>query len=190
MSLDRLLAVVAEVFAEVPVEHAVIGGCARNAYAPERATRDVDLSVAADEGGYARLVEALARRGFAIGITVRDDPSDPIPDVTLFRDAQGGRIDLLFAKTPFERAALARRVDGVALGPARLPVVTPEDLIVFKLAAGRAQDLADAEEVARTLALAGRSLDWPHIEKWCAEWEVTPRLIALRERLGDHPERT
>ncbi len=52
---------------EAGVDRAVIGGCARNAYAEVRATRDVDFVVAADEAGYRAVVAALARRGFRRG---------------------------------------------------------------------------------------------------------------------------
>jgi hypothetical protein len=45
-------------------------------------------------------------------------------------------VDLLFATTPFEIAALARRHSLRVLG-VELPVAIPEDLFVFKLIAGR-----------------------------------------------------
>jgi hypothetical protein len=45
---EDLVAVAAAVLESCNVKFALIGGCARNVYAPPRATRDVDLSVALD----------------------------------------------------------------------------------------------------------------------------------------------
>jgi hypothetical protein len=186
-SLDRLLVLAAEALSASKVEFAVIGGCARNAYAPPRATRDVDVSVAADVVGWGRVVEALGRAGFARPRTVAAEPSDPVPDVALFRDAAGGRIDVLIAKTDFERQALARRVVRLRIENRTLPVVTPEDLVVFKLIAGRPRDLADAEEVARTLIEAGRRFDWRYVRRWCSRWKILERLELLRGSLRARP---
>ena len=178
--LDRLLAVAARVLGASRLEFAVIGGCARNAYAPPRATRDVDISIAADARGWNRLRKALGRAGFTLRTAVSAEQSQEIPDVALFRDSTGGRIDVLVAKTAFERQALARRVLRLKVARYVLPVVTAEDLIVFKLIAGRPRDFADAEEVARTLQEAGRRLDWRYVRAWCKRWDILDRLGELR----------
>ena len=101
-----------------------------------------------------------------------------VPDVALFRDANGARIDLLIAKTAFEREALSRRVAPTTAGV--LSIVTVEDLLVYKLIAGRTRDIADAEEVVSTQVLAGRSVDWDYVMRWCTEWGLEDRLEALR----------
>ena len=152
--VERLLEVAFAALSEARVEFALIGACARNLYAEPRATRDVDLAVTADPAAYVRVVAAFAARGFAVGATV-GDKEDVQPDLVHFRDAagdRGDRIDILFAKTSFEREALARRIAGLTVGETRFPAVTPEDLVIYKLIAARPQDLLDAEEVAATMA--------------------------------------
>jgi hypothetical protein len=163
------------------VPYAVIGGCARNAYAEARATKDVDFVVGGDAASYAAAVSALAERGFVPASTV-GEATDPVPDLVLYRDAGRRRIDVLFAKTEFERSALARREIRAPYEAVQLPVVSPEDLIVYKLIAGRTQDLADVEMVVAALAAENRALDWAYIDRWCDEWDVADRAARVRPR--------
>ena len=165
------------------VAYAVIGGCARNAYAEARATKDVDFVVAGDPASYEAAVEALAARGFVPASTV-GETSDPVPDLVLYRDAKRRRIDILFAKTAFEESALNRRQTRAPYEAVQLPVVSPEDLIVYKLIAGRTQDFADVEVVVAALAAQQQPLDWAYIEKWCADWDVADRVARVRLRAG------
>lgn len=185
MTLDvpALLREAADAAREAGVRFAVIGGCARNAYAEPRATKDVDLVAEVDPSGHERLGRALAARGFRRASAVAHGPG-PVPDAIFYRDDAGRRIDVLFAHTEFEREALdgageASPYDGVSV-----PVVSPEALIVYKLVAGRTQDIADVEAVARTFAAAGRSVDWAMVERWAVAWDVEPRLKAVRASLG------
>lgn len=163
------------------VAYAVIGGCARNAYAEARATKDVDFVVAGDAASHEAAMSALAERGFVPASSV-GEASDPVPDLVLYRDANQRRVDVLFAKTAFERSALARREHRAPYDAIQLPVVSPEDLIVYKLIAGRTQDFADVEMVVAALAAANRAIDWAYIDRWCDEWDVADRAARVRPR--------
>jgi hypothetical protein len=180
--LGALRAVV-EAAAEAGTPYAVIGAVARNAWAPPRATTDLDCAVSVDAPGYGTLLAALGRRGFSVRRTVVADPSDPIPDVVLL-DNPGmlvRRTDLLIAKTPFERDAVAQAVAcdiGVSCR-----VVRPEHLVVYKLIAHRPRDLADAEEVIRTRALAREPIDVDVVRRWAAEWGVGDAFDDLLRRV-------
>jgi len=153
------------------------------ALATPRATKDVDFVVDVGEQTYGALVRALSARGFVRATQVRE-PDDIVPDFEAFRDRAGRRIDLLFAKTAFEQSALERAETHAVYRDVTLPVVTPEDLIVYKLVAARTQDWADVEIVARTQRLAGRTLDWAYVRHWCHEWEIDARFAELTSRLG------
>lgn len=181
---EHLLAMSAAVLKRCQVRFALIGGCARNAYAPPRATRDVDFAVSLDEDSLRAVTREFALHGFVPATTVTAEPQDLVPDLVLFRGAAGERVDVLISKTDFEASALARaRVESM-FGIDDLPIVTPEDLLVYKLLAARPRDLADAEEVARSQERAGRLLDWPYVEQHCADWGRTEQLTQLRARLG------
>ena len=164
------------------VSWAVMGGCARNAYAEPRATRDVDFVVEADPTRFAELERALQRAGFHRASAV-SEPGE-LPDLALYRDSSGRRIDILFAHTAFERSALERRRSLGGSGPGATHVVSPEDLIVYKLIADRPQDRADIAAVVEAQSMRGAPIDWTYIEQWCAAWEVLERLRKLQLELG------
>lgn len=176
--LGRLLDIAADVLAESNVDGILIGGCARNVYAPPRGTKDVDLAVRAEDVSYRALVDALAKQGFAATSTVTSDPTDPVPDITIFQNVDVGRIDVLVAKTSFETAAIA---EAVPMG--RLRVATVEHLIGYKLIAGRTRDYGDIEDIVLTQSRAGRLVNWAAIEAAIAPWEIADRLALVRKRI-------
>jgi hypothetical protein len=178
--LDLLRRVV-EGCEEVGVGYAIIGAVARNAWAPPRATTDIDVAVIAVAESYGPLLTALEKRGLVLRRTVSTEPGSTVPDIALFEGPPGPvrRADLLIAKTPFEREAVEQSVTqniGVAC-----QVVRPEYLVVYKLIAGRPRDLDDASEVIRTRALAGEALDLDLVRRWADEWGVEERLDQLLE---------
>jgi len=178
--LDALRRVV-DACEEVGVGYAVIGAVARNAWAPPRATTDIDFAISVGAGGYDALVVALERRGLTIKRKICTEPDATVPDILLLEAASGvvRRVDLLIAKTPFEGEAIAQAVPK-DIG-AQCRVVRPEHLIVYKLIAGRSRDVTDAEDVARTCELGGTALDWSLVERWAVEWGVEDRLQRLRQ---------
>jgi predicted nucleotidyltransferase len=181
--IQKLLEDAVAIVEAAAVEWAVMGGCARNAYAEPRATRDVDLVVAVDPAHFATLEHELQARGFKRGSTV-GDASEPIPDLVLYRDANGRRLDILFAHTAFERSALARRKTLTPFASVRAHVVSAEDLLVYKLIADRPQDRADIAAVVEAQAARGIAIDWAYVERWCEAWDVGERLERLRSTLG------
>jgi hypothetical protein len=168
-SLDDLLRIAARTLSGDP--YALIGGCARNLYAPPRATRDVDLAVVLSPQRYAQLGAELRSAGFDRLMETTSDPLSALPDVALFSDSTGGRIDLLIAHTEFEERAIAqaRAVQLPDIG-VTLRVVLVSDLVIYKLLAGRPRDLIDVEAIARFQAAANCPLDWDYIEAECAQW--------------------
>lgn len=182
-----LLAAAVQACEEVGAGYALIGALARNVWAPPRATADVDLAVAVEAASYASLLAALERRGVALKRTVVADPGASVPDVVLLESATGvvRRLDLLVAKTAFEREAIATAtVQDVGV---RCRVVQPEHLVVYKLIAGRPRDLADAEEVVRTRALAGTPVDFGVVDRWAGEWGLADLMQRLRADVEKGP---
>lgn len=176
--LGALLAAI-EAATEVNVAYALIGAAARNAWAPPRATSDFDLALIVDPDGYARLLAALAARGFSVRQAISAEPDDEIPDVVLLDNPETlvHRIDLLVAKSSFEREAVAEAVPRDIGITCR--IVRPEHLIVYKLIAHRPRDLADAEDVIRTRELAGEPVDLDVVRRWAVEWGVEGFLDTL-----------
>lgn len=169
-----------------PGAFAIIGAVARNAWAPPRATTDLDLTVQGDADLLVRVDEALSGLGYRLVREQRADPADDLPDIKILRceDAELRQVDILVAKTPFEEEVL-RRAAMVEVGSIEVPVATPEDLIVYKLLADRPRDREDVRAVVRTLARGARPLDWGHVERWARFWRIEDRLRLLRDALGD-----
>ena len=182
-SLEDLLVIAEHTLTACGAAHALIGGCARNIYAPPRSTRDVDLAVSVTETQYVLIAASLRAQGFDRVTETNTDPSSAVPDVALFSDAHGGRIDLLIAHTSFEERAIMRAVS-VEFPAAQLTmrVVRVEDLIVYKTLAGRPRDITDVEEVVRSQRAAGIVIDWKYVEHECAQWDALETLMQARDR--------
>lgn len=91
-------------------------------------------------------------------------------------------IELFLLDThPFDRSRFDRRVREEVLPGSLAWLPTAEDVIVQKLrwsARGkRAKDLADACAV---IVVQAGNLDWPYIEKWCAELDIMATLAEAR----------
>jgi len=148
----------------VQAGYAVIGAVARNAWAPPRATTDLDIAVFVTVDVYESLIRELAAYGFEPQQAVTATPDDVLPDVVLLRRSTGTvrRLDLLVAKSAFEMEAIDQAVV-VDIGiPCR--VVRPEHLIVYKLIAGRPAIWA----TRRTLQEPDKSPGTPSTFRWCA----------------------
>jgi hypothetical protein len=168
------LAAVGRALASLGAEYMLIGGLAVGVWSEPRATKDCDLSVRvlASPG---ELDAALSQAGLEVSRGVLARAQAYGEAVRLRRRGRGDEpivVDLLFATTPFEIEALGRRQPLQVLG-VEVPVVAPEDLFVFKLIAGRPQDLADAH---RLFALHGATFDLPRVRRWCRDFGVEDRL--------------
>ncbi len=151
----------------------LIGALAANRYRiTTRLTQDVDLLLEGVGPGLDRLERELAAGGWAVR------RASPGGEVLRLRHAELGAADLIIAATEYEEVAI-RRARAEPLAEGRLVLVlAPEDVIVLKLVAGRAQDVADIEAI-----LAARPrLDETYIETWAEFWDVLTFWRRLRDR--------
>ena len=171
------LAALGQALDSIGAEFMLIGGLAVGVWAEPRATKDCDLSVRAEVTA-AAIHSALDRAGLEVLRGDLDRAHANGEAIRLQRKGVGEEpvvVDLLFASTAFEIDALRRRTPLRVLG-IQVPVASPEDLFVFKLIAGRPQDLADAH---RLCALHGGEFDWERVRGWCREFGVAERLAAF-----------
>ena len=159
---------------------AVMGGLALAAWGRLRTTQDVDLLISTGDTDLSHILQRLSKAGIqprgqeAINLGhLRLVPLDYEPPGS-FLDL---KIDLLLAEAPYPLQALARRT------PARLPdlelevqVLACEDLILYKLLAGRIIDRADAAALLR----ANRSaLDMAYLSHWVRELGLGSQLMEV-----------
>lgn len=163
---------------------AIIGAVARNAWAPPRATTDLDLAVMADHATLVAVAGALESLGYSRVREQRVEAGDPLPDILVFRadDSELRQGDLLVAKTSFEDDVL-RRAETVTLEDIRLPVASPEGIVVYKLLADRPRDREDIRAILSTQVRTARPFDWSYVERWSEFWQIRDRLDRIRADL-------
>ena len=143
------------------VDYILVGGLAVAAHGQPRATADVDLMIAVDISRALLLVEDLATSPFR---PLFDDIAKVVEAsfiLPLRHRTTNVKVDIAIGLSGFERQAISRAQQLELLG-VTLPVATPEDLIIMKVLAGRAQDDQDV----RGLAIAqGNRLDWEYCQQ-------------------------
>ena len=125
------------------VEYLLVGAYAMAAHGRVRATGDLDVWIRPEQGNARRVLAALAEFGAPVhGLTESDLAS---ADLVFQIGVAPLRIDVLTAidAVAFEDAWRNRIESRFADQP--VPVLSRDDLIRNKRAAGRAQDLADLE---------------------------------------------
>ncbi|MEQ1737298.1 MAG: hypothetical protein ABL886_12940 [Rhodoglobus sp.] len=123
----------------------IIGGLAVAVIGEPRMTGDIDVVA------FVTLERAEQFIGVAItaGFEVAADERQRLHETGTLRFHKGGfQFDIILASLPFEDAARARARTGRLFGRS-VPLPTPEDLILFKVLAGRDKDLVDAVGIAR-----------------------------------------
>jgi hypothetical protein len=112
-----------------------------------RLTADVDVTVEVDLDAVPRLLEGLERRGFEL--RVRRDVDDFVARtrvLPLWYLPSQLQLDLVLAGPGLEEGFLERAVQ-VDVGGVAVPVISPEDLVVTKILAGRPKDLEDVRGI-------------------------------------------
>lgn len=161
----------ATLLARLGIRWTLIGALAANRYRiTTRTTQDVDLLLLDAGPGIESLERALSDAGWRVRRATPDGA------ILRARHPALGLADLITAGTVYEREAIARsRVEETGAG-ASVHVLAVEDVILLKLIAGRAQDVADIEAVLA----AAPALDEPYLEGWARAWEVLEAWQALR----------
>jgi hypothetical protein len=149
--------------ARAAVDFVVVGGVAVAFQGYGRATKDLDITYAADRENLIRLGDVLVAlharvRGVADDVPFVADERTLARTGLLTLDTDDGSLDLLAhppGAPPY--ATMRARADRVDLDGIVVAVAALEDLLAMKRAAGRPQDLIDIDalEVARRLRVEG-----------------------------------
>ena len=170
----------------------IIGGVAASLLGRPRTTRDVDVLVWIEDAGEWGAFLSAAR---AYGLEPRIE--DPLgfaarSRVLLLHHVPSGiDVDISLAALPFEAEAIARAAP-LKLGRIRVPLPSPEDLIIMKAIAHRPRDAADIEAILD----AHPDLDRARTRRWVKEFASaleTPELLidldVLLKRAANRPAR-
>jgi hypothetical protein len=128
-------------FVRCEVRFVLLGGYAVGIHVKPRATKDLDLLVSGEGDNLTRVAAALTAFGAPAGVIFAARNMSPTEIVYL--GLPPVRIDILRHADGLDTEQTIDRAWRVTLGDLAIPVISLEDLIVNKRAAGRPQDLAD-----------------------------------------------
>jgi hypothetical protein len=126
------------------VRYLIVGGYAVSFHAEPRATKDLDILIGADAENSKAVYASLAKFGAPVeGLTAKDLVE---PDNFFRMGTPPVMVDIMpkISGVEFEEA-WRRRVDARIDDDLTVSFISREDLLAAKIAAGRAQDLADVD---------------------------------------------
>jgi hypothetical protein len=159
--LSSRIVAVHEMLDSMRVPHQFGGAIALAWYRSPRATTDIDLNVTLAPSEAEPVLGALAHLGVSVSASDR---------AAIERDGQarldwdGSYLDIFFATLELHRE-MATRSREVAFGPALIPILAPEHLIVCKAIFDRPKDWVDIEEIVGW----GTEVDTETVLRWIDE---------------------
>ena len=161
MLLDEKIGALARALGVAALPHAFGGALALAYYATPRATHDVDLNLFVPAAEAPRVRDVLA----PLGVVFREDDLRAIE-----RDGQARvfwehtPLDLFFSYDALHESCMERR-RSVPFGRDTLQVLSPEDLLVFKVIFDRGKDWSDMAEM---IFASGDAMDFGYVRSWLA----------------------
>jgi hypothetical protein len=160
----------------------LFGAQAANFHGSPRNTSDLDITIDLGDRATPEFMTELALAGFEAPpfATAAFIASSRV--IPIVHKASSYAIDLVLAGPGFEQQFLEEVVI-VQLGSVEVPVISPENLVVTKVLAGRPRDLEDVREL-----LAIRALDHSKIEELLGQLEeaiADSELLATYRRLRE-----
>jgi hypothetical protein len=187
-SQDDFLKRLVKVLGDCSVPYMVTGSFGSSFHGQPRATRDVDVVIAATEKQLLRFVESLGQDYYVSVEAVRS----ALADNSMFNiiDNQSGwKVDFILRKDrPFSRQEFERKCV-IKLKGIDVWVASPEDIILAKLE--WAKDSRSEQQFRDALGVAvvqWSSLDVDYLHKWARELSVEDplrRVLEQAQRLAD-----
>lgn len=156
-ALAEVLGAVASALRESGLGWYVFGAHAVVAYGQPRLTADLDVTVMADLDQAPGLIARLAATGVYLKPQATEEFIRRTRVLPLVHERTGIPVDVVLAGPGLEQefVANARELD---LAGVTVPVISPEDLVVTKILAGRPKDLDDVVGILRE-QMPGLDLD-------------------------------
>jgi hypothetical protein len=178
LALDEKILALDQALARAKIPHAFGGALALAYYATPRGTVDIDVNVFVPAADAERVLQALAPLGVA-----RGDAR------TLVEIQDRGQVRLRWEHTPVDlffsydplHARCSERTRSVPFGDdARIPILSAEDLAIFKAIFSRPKDWSDLAEMLYAL---GPDFDASHSLHWLRRIlpRDDPRLTRFEE---------
>ena len=143
--LEKTLLKITRIFDAGKIPYMLIGGYAMVIHGFPRLTQDLDISLGIDTGQIDKVLQAV-KKDFN---TLVKDPVAFARDtnVLLLQDIETGvRLDLIFTFIEFERKAIDE-ADEITFMGEKIRNVSVENLMIYKMLAGRERDKEDVEMI-------------------------------------------
>ena len=165
-----------QIFHDLEIPYALMGGMAVSVHGIPRPTHDLDFTISIDRQRLPELYAATEQLGYSVPDTYESGWVDQVAEMPLVRvrqwlDGKVIDIDLFISESTFQESLLARRME-LEVDGNRAWVVSPEDLILLKLIAGRPRDVGDIQDVL----MAQGQLDEEYLKVWAQRLGVSDRL--------------
>jgi hypothetical protein len=182
--LTRVLRDLIAVLDRLSIDYAIMGGIAVRAYGLPRATFDVDVTISIDRTRLPTFYEAIEEAGYTVPETYLNGWVDqvagmPLVKFRLYLEGRGIDVDVFLAESEYQKNLLERRRRHVA-EKTDLWLISPEDLILLKLIAGRPRDIADVQDVL----LAQGGLDSAYMRRWAEKLNIREALDRMLGEAG------
>ena len=174
--LHEVLADLVQSFDMLHVEYMVMGGIAVRFWGVPRPTFDLDFTLALTHEQVPPVLRGLEDRGYTIPEYHQEGFLDRLADmqkfsVTRYAEGRELKVDLFLVTTEYQREAFSRRIRK-AINGTQAWVISPEDLILHKLIAGRERDLADVSDILVLMP----DVDRAYLHKWAKVLGVEAQL--------------
>ena len=157
----ELLVDLARALACLGVSWYVFGAQAALVWGRPRLTTDVDVTVRLGSLDGDEFVRELQAWGFDVRMVATGGFVRQTRVLPLVHRPSGLAVDVVLAGPGLEDEFLARAIT-VTIGGERIPIISPEDLLVTKVLAGRPKDL---EDIRGVLSERGDSLDVERVRR-------------------------
>ncbi len=174
--LSNILLVLKDTSQRTNTNLAFMGGIAVSIWARPRTTYDVDCVIGVTDK---KFCDMLTKKGFEFerGSACEEKKIKSIRGIkfiTMFY--KNVYIDLFLAESEWEKKVL-ERAKQINFQDTTIPVISPEDLILYKLLAGRNRDTEDVREI---LKIKKETLDFEYLK---IEAEKLSVLVFLEDEL-------
>jgi len=148
----------------------LMGGIAVSVWGNPRATYDIDVIIQCEKKDIDKLLKIFENNCFEIE---KERPLKSIKNlyfVTLFYPKKRKKfiIDIFLTEGEYFKEAISRKIF-IKVFDIKIPVISPEDLIIYKLISRRERDLEDIRDI---LVIQKNKLDINYIRKWAEKLGV------------------
>lgn len=161
------------------IDYALIGGIAVSLYSEPRLTFDIDVEIILDNSKITFFIRKARRYGFyPLPKNIRSFAKKTgVLPMRFYKNNVEGKCDFIIAQNALEYSAI-KRARSKKIYSINIKIVSPEDLLIHKLASDRPRDLEDAQ---RILTRQRKDLDLRYINLWVrkiAKLNKKPELVS------------